>query len=167
MKILIRPELPEDHAAVEAIHTSAFPTDAESKVVNAIRTNGNAVVSLVAVTDGTLVGHILFSPVHTHPPTPEKGLGLAPIAVLPAFHGQSIGSQLIRAGLERCRELGYDYAVVLGGPKYYMRFGFEKASEFGLQNEYGVDDEFMALKFKAFPAGGLVKYVPEFSLFSV
>jgi putative acetyltransferase len=112
-------------------------TDAESKVVNAIRANGNAVISLVAVAEGKVVGHILFSPVATHPPTPEKGLGLAPVAVLPEFHSQGIGSQLIRAGLEQCRELGYDYAVVLGGPKYYMRFGFEKASDFGLQNEYG------------------------------
>jgi putative acetyltransferase len=167
IKILTRPELPKDYAAVEAIHVAAFRTDAESKVVNAIRENGNATISLVAVVDENVVGHILFSPVHTHPPTPEKGLGLAPLAVLPTLHKQGIGSQLIRAGLEQCRELGYDYAVVLGGPNYYMRFGFEKASVFGLQNEYGVDDEFMAFKFKALPAGGLVKYTPEFSLFSV
>jgi putative acetyltransferase len=167
MKIIIRSETPEDYAAVEAIHLSAFRTDAESKVVNAIRENGNAAISLVAIVNENVVGHILFSPVHTHPPTPEQGLGLAPLAVLPTYHKQSVGSQLIRAGLEQCRELGYDYAVVLGGPKYYMRFGFEKASDFGLKNEYGVDAEFMALKFKAFPAGGLVKYTPEFSLFSV
>jgi putative acetyltransferase len=167
MNIIIRPELPEDYAAVEAIHVSAFRTDAESRVVSAIRENGNATISLVAVVDDNVVGHILFSPVHTHPPTPEKGLGLAPVAVLPDYHKQGIGSQLIRAGLEQCRKLGYDYAVVLGGPNYYMRFGFEKASTFGLQNEYGVDDEFMALKLKAMPVGGLVKYTPEFSLFSV
>jgi putative acetyltransferase len=166
MKILIRPELPADYAAVAAIHISAFPTDAESKVVNAIRENGNAVISLVAIADDKVIGHILFSPVTTHPPTPEKGLGLAPVAVLPAYHKQGIGSQLIRAGLEQCRKLGYDYAVVLG-PKYYMRFGFEKASAFGLQNEYGVDDEFMVTKFNALPAGGLIKYTPEFFLFSV
>jgi len=167
MQIIIRPELPEDYASVEAIHTAAFRTDAESKVVNAIRENGNATISLVAVTDENVVGHILFSPVHTHPPTPEKGLGLAPLAVLPAHQKQGVGLQLIRAGLEQCRELGYDYAVVLGGPNYYMRFGFEKASTFGLRNEYGVDDEFMVLKFKVLPAGGLVKYTAEFSQFSV
>ncbi|WKZ34354.1 MAG: N-acetyltransferase [Anaerolineales bacterium] len=137
MNIVIRSEFPEDHSHVETIHTSAFRTDAESKVVNAIRANGNATISLVAVIDENVVGHILFSPVTTHPPTPEKGLGLAPVAIHPDFQAQGAGSQLIRAGLERCRELGYDYAVVLGGPKYYMHFGFEKASAFGLQNEYG------------------------------
>lgn len=167
MNIIIRAETQEDYFAVEQIHKSAFRTDAESKVVNAIRANGNAVISLVAVKGDKVAGHILFSPVSTHPPTPEKGLGLAPVAVMPEFHSQGIGSALIRAGLEECRTLGYDYAVVLGGPKYYMRFGFEKASSFGLQNEYGVDDEFMAITFKALPAGGLVKYTSEFRLFSV
>ncbi|MDP1605004.1 MAG: N-acetyltransferase [Legionella sp.] len=127
--------------------------------MNAIRSNGNATISLVAVIDENVVGHILFSPVTTHPPTPEKGLGLAPVAVLPELHLQGIGSQLIRAGLERSGELGYDYAVVLGGPKYYMRFGFEKASDFSLQNEYGVDDEFMAIMFKTALVGGLMKYI--------
>lgn len=150
MNIIIRAETQEDYFAVEQIHKSAFRTDAESKVVNAIRANGNAVISLVAIKGNKVAGHILFSPVSTHPPTPEKGLGLAPVAVLPEFHSQGIGSALIRAGLEECRKLGYDYAVVLGGPKYYMRFGFEKASSFGLQNEYG-----------------LVKYTLEFGLFSV
>jgi putative acetyltransferase len=167
MKIIIRPELPKDYAAVETILVAAFQTDAESKVVNAIRENGNATISLVAVVDENVVGHILFSPAHTHPPTPEKGLGLAPLAVMPAHQNQGIGSQLIHTGLEQCRELGYDYAVVLGGANYYMRFGFEKASIFGLQNEYGVDDDFMVFNFKALPAGGLVKYTLEFSQFSV
>lgn len=167
MNTNIRSETQEDHSAVEQIHKSAFRTDAESKVVNAIRANGNATISLVAVINKNVVGHILFSPVSTYPPTSEKGLGLAPLAILPARQKQGIGSQLIRAGLEQCRELGYDYAVVLGGPKYYTRFGFQKASTFGLQNEYGADDDFMVIQFRSLPAGGLVKYSPEFALFSV
>jgi predicted N-acetyltransferase YhbS len=56
---------------------------------------------------------------------------------------------------------------VLGSPKYYGRFGFEKASTFNLQNEYGVDDEFMVTRFTMLPLSGLVKYSPEFALFSV
>ncbi|MDO9303257.1 MAG: N-acetyltransferase [Anaerolineales bacterium] len=167
MNIIIRPEIPEDRQAVEGILLFTFRTGAESKVVNAIRENGNAVISLVAVSGENVVGHILFSPVTTHPPTSEKGLGLAPVAVDPAFQSQGIGSKLIRAGLQMCRDLQFDYAVVLGEPKYYMRFGFEKASGFGLQNEYGVDAEFMIQKFKSTPEGALVKYTDEFALFSV
>jgi putative acetyltransferase len=55
---------------------------------------------------------------------------------------------LIRAGLQICIDLQYDYAVVLGRPKCYLRFGFQKASGFGLQNGYGVDAEFMAIKLR-------------------
>lgn len=160
MNISIRPENPADYKAVENILLSAFPSNDESKLVNAIRENDNAVISLVATLDEKIIGHILFSPVTTHPPTPEHGLGLAPVAVDPAY-------QSIRAGLQMCIEQQYDYVVVLGNPKYYMRFGFQKASEFGLQNEYGVDDEFMVVKFKSLPVGGLVKYVNEFFLFLV
>lgn len=167
MTITIRPETQQDHQAVESILLSAFPTGAESKVVNAIRENGNAVISLVAVLDEKVIGHILFSPVTTHPPTPEKGLGLAPVAVDPVHQSQGVGSKLIRAGLQICIDLQYDYAVVLGSPNYYMRFGFQKANSFGLQNEYGVDAEFIVIKFKSLPGSGLVKFSDEFSLFSV
>ncbi len=167
MTITIRPETQQDHQAVESILLSAFPTGAESKVVNAIRENGNAVISLVAVLDEKVIGHILFSPITTHPPTPENGLGLAPVAVDPVHQSQGVGSKLIRAGLQICIDLQYDYAVVLGSPNYYMRFGFQKANSFGLQNEYGVDAEFIVIKFKSLPGSGLVKFSDEFSLFSV
>ena len=76
-----------------------------------------------------MLGHILFSPVSTSPPGEAKGIGLAPVAVRPDVQSHGIGSQLIREGLRLCQELGYDYCVVLGDPKYYHRFGFEKASE--------------------------------------
>jgi len=48
------------------------------------------------------------------------------------YRGQGIGSRLVRAGLERARELGYRVATVQGDPGYYGRFGFETASARGL-----------------------------------
>jgi putative acetyltransferase len=57
--------------------------------------------------------------------------------------------------------------VILGDPKYYSRFGFQKASNVGLQNEYGVDDEFMVIRFTKCHMSGLVKYAPEFAMFTV
>jgi putative acetyltransferase len=66
------------------------------------------------------------------------------------------------------KELDFDYCVVLGDPNCYRRFGFEKASRFGLQNEYGVDDEFMVIRFNEREVTpSLVRYAPEFGLFSV
>jgi putative acetyltransferase len=58
--------------------------------------------------------------------------------------------------------------IVLGNPRYYVRFGFQRASHCGLQNEYGVDDEFMIIRFsKRGMSRGLLKYASEFALFSV
>ena len=147
---------------------ATFPTEAESKLVDALRSHGKAIISLIAAKGDEVLGHILFSPVSTAPPSEAKGIGLAPLAVRPDVQSQGIGSGLIREGLRLCNELGYDYCVVLGSPEYYKRFGFETASRWGLQNEYGVDEEFMLIRFSKHElAHGLIKYVSEFALFSV
>lgn len=169
MDFKIRTEATKDIEQVRETVRAAFPTDAESKLVDALRKNGKAVISLVAAEGGDQVlGHVLFSPVSTTPPTEAKGIGLAPVAVRPDAQSRGIGSGLIREGLRLGKELGYDYCVVLGDSKYYGRFGFEKASQFGLQNEYGADDEFMVIRFtQRAVAPGLVRYAREFALFSV
>ncbi len=168
MAIEIRNEETKDIEQVREIVCLAFPTEAESKLVDALRTNGKAIISLVAVSDKQVLGHILFSPVTTSPPNEAKGIGLAPVAVRPDVQSQGIGSQLIREGLRRCKELGYDYCVVLGNPNYYPRFGFERASQYGIQNEYGVDHEFMVIHFsERCTVQGMAKYAPEFAMFSV
>lgn len=167
MDITIRNEEAEDIEQVRKIVHAAFPTDAESRLVDALRENGKAIISLVAVNGEQILGHILFSPVTTAPPSEAKGLGLAPVAVHPDAQSQGIGSRLIHEGLRLCQELGYDYCVVLGNPKYYQRFGFEKASPFGIRNEYGVDNEFMVIRFSDCGVSGVVHYANEFSLFSV
>jgi putative acetyltransferase len=167
MEIQIRNEETRDVDAVREILRATFPTDAESRLVDALRANGKAIISLVAVSGDEVVGHILFSEVTTAPPNEAKGIGLAPVAVRPDMQSRRIGSRLIHHGLRLCNQLEYDYCVVLGSPEYYGRFGFEKASNFGMQNEYGVDDEFMLIDFgrRAVPTG-VLKYAPEFALFS-
>jgi putative acetyltransferase len=167
MEIKIRNEEEKDIEQVREIVRMAFPTEAESKLVDALRANGKATISLVAVDGDQVLGHILFSPVSTTPPGEVIGIGLAPVAVYPEVQSNGIGSRLIREGLRLGKELGFDYCVVLGGPKYYQRFGFEEASPFGIRNEYGVDNEFMLMRFSDRIVTGLVKYAPEFAMFSV
>jgi putative acetyltransferase len=167
MESKIRNEEYEDIDQVRAILKAAFSTDAESKLVDALRANGKAIISLVAVNGEEVLGHILFGRVSTSPLSDAKGIGLAPVAVRPDAQSIGIGSELIREGLHLCQELGFDYCVVLGSPKYYRRFGFEKASDLGLGNEYGVDEEFMVIKFFDCDVSGVVKYAPEFEAFSV
>lgn len=167
MEYIIRQEQEKDYEQVRAILQMTFPSEAESKLVDALRANGKAIISLVAVCAEEVLGHIMFSPVSTTPPSKAKGIGLAPVAVQPDVQSQGIGTKLIYVGLHLCREFGYDFCVVLGDPNYYQRFGFETASRFGLENEYGVEDEFMVIHFSDREVFGLVKYSPEFAAFSV
>ena len=167
MEFRVRNEEARDIEQVRDVLRAAFPTEAESKLVDALRANGKAIISLVAVNGDEVLGHILFSPVSTTPSSEARGIGLAPVAVRPDAQSQGIGSQLIREGLLLCKELGYDYCVVLGNPKYYQRFGFEKASAFGVANEYGMDEEFMLVRFSDRKVVGVVKYAREFAQFSV
>lgn len=165
--ITIRSETAGDAAAIHSVHRAAFPTDAEARLVDLLRENGHAPVSLVADDDGQIVGHVLFSPITIDGDASAGGLGLAPVAVKPDRQHQGIGSKLIGEGLMTCRGKGVPFIVVLGDPAFYHRFGFRRASEVGLGNEYGCDDEFMviALVPNAIPtAGGLVTYGREFAL---
>jgi putative acetyltransferase len=168
MEYIIRNEESNDYAQVRSILRATFPTDAESRLVDALRANGKAIISLVAAQGGDeVLGHVLFSPVSTAPPSNAKGIGLAPVAVRPDVQSRGIGSALIQEGLLRCKQLGFDYCVVLGSPKYYPRFGFQKASSFDLRNEYVADDEFMVIHFSNHKVNGIARYAPEFALFSV
>jgi putative acetyltransferase len=162
----IRAEKPSDVEGIRQLNRQAFPGPAEAALVDLLRERGRNVVSLVAVVDGQIIGQVLFTEVSVTPSTPHKGVGLAPLAVLPAFQNRGIGTELGRKGLALCGEKVYDFAIVLGNPGYYPRFGFRKASLFGLGNDYNEENPFMAVEFKPGVLGsfsGIVHYAPEFS----
>lgn len=164
----IRPEQPEDGAAIRQVVEAAFGRVAEADLVDKLRSHGKAMVSLVAEADRQLVGHILFSEVILDVnPKAVKVIGLAPLAVAPAWQKQGVGSQLTQVGLATCRAAGYDAAIVLGHPEYYPRFGFVPASRYGVHSEYNVRDEvFMAMELHTGAlagCAGLARYQPEFN----
>ena len=165
--IAIRTEETEDVEVIHSVHQSAFPTEAEAHLVDRLREGRKLALSLIAEVKHRVVGHVAFSPVSVDPPSSgNQGLGLGPVAVLPEWQGKGVGEQLIARGIEDCRRDGYSFVVVLGEPEYYERFGFRRASLFGLGNEYGVDDPFMALGLRlgGLPkAPGIVRYVKLFS----
>lgn len=168
--LVIRPEHSDDTAAIRAVHCAAFPTDAEARLVDRLRSGGRAQVSLVAEVDGEIVGHVAFSPVTVVAPSAcYGGLGLAPLSVLPTHQRRGVGSALIREGLAFCRREGCAFVVVLGHPDYYARFGFRRGRAVGLRNEYGADEAFMVVELQrgVLPSvGGLVKYGYEFTEWS-
>jgi len=170
-RYLIRPERPGEGAAIGRVHTAAFPTAAEARLVDALRTGGRLAISLVAEVSDQLVGHVALSPVRIeHDATAghgiELGLGLAPLSVLPSWQRRGVGRRLVEAGLSAARRDGWAWVVVLGDPAYYGRCGFAPASGWRLQDAYGGGDAFQALELipGGIPAGGgRVAYAPEFA----
>jgi putative acetyltransferase len=164
---VVRPETPNDLTAIRQVHAQAFGRPAEARLVDALRARGQVLLSLVAVHDDRVVGHILFSPVTIESAEAAfPAVGLGPVAVLPARQRQGIGSLLVATGLDECRRAGHTGVVVLGHPTYYPRFGFKPASRYGLQGDYAVpDDVFMAIELHPGALqgrAGHVKYQPEF-----
>jgi putative acetyltransferase len=145
--LLIRAEKENDQDAVFAVNASAFETQAEATLVNVLREQARPIVSLVAEEQGNVVGHIMFSPVILLGNPDLKVMGLAPMVVAQEHQRKGIGSALVLAGLEQCRQLGFVAVVVLGHPEYYPRFGFSPSSRFGIDSEYEVPEEvFMAME---------------------
>lgn len=170
--IIIRAESEADLPAVRRINESAFGRPDEATLVDVLRAAAHPQVSLVAVENAEVVGHIFFSPVTIEPEDDvtttlaTMAMGLAPMAVLPPHQNRGIGSRLVREGLLECRRLNCEAVFVLGHPEYYPRFGFVPASRKGLRCEYPVPDEvFMVTELVEGALGGvrgLVKYHPEF-----
>jgi putative acetyltransferase len=166
MPTIIRAELPGDDAGIRRVLQAAFPTPAEAQLIDDLRRGGRLSISLVAEDGRDIVGHIAFSPVTID--GRAVGLGLGPLAVMPSSQRQGIGSALIRAGLEACRQTRTGFLVVLGDPVYYGRFGFQSAVRWRLCDEFHGGEAFQALELRpdGIPAdGGLVRYAPEFAVF--
>lgn len=139
--MLIRHEQQQDHASVYQLNSKVFDTVAEAGLVDALRQQANPCVSLVAVQDSQIIGHIFFSPVTLSNHSELNMMGLAPMAVLPEYQRQGIGSALVRAGLEHCYQLGCVAVAVLGHPEYYPKFGFQPSVNFNVRSEYEVPDD--------------------------
>jgi len=160
-----RPEREGDETTIHQLNAAAFPSPAEAELVDALRVAGRLAISLVAADADGVVGHIAFSPVTAGE---HEGLGLAPVAVREAHRRRGVAAMLVREGLAACEALRSPFVVVLGDPAYYGRFGFVRAADFGLGNEYDVHDEFMVLALQSGgipPRGTLVRYAPEFAWF--
>ncbi len=168
-------EIIREAAAVELptireLHIQAFGgRSAEATLVELLHKAGKANPSLVAVGEGRIVAHLVFSPVSIDGAESVniKVAGLGPVAVLPTYQRRGIGSRLVQAGLDACQAHRFDAIVVLGSPRFYGRFGFRPAMDFGLSNEYVNDGHFMVRELHSGVLPGLkgmVRYAPEFQL---
>jgi putative acetyltransferase len=164
--MVIRPETPDDYAAVREINIAAFADhpfshQTEHLIVEALRGAGALELSLVAEVDGTVVGHAAFSPARIG--TVSEGWSLlGPLAVLPAFQGKGIGSVLVRTGLDALRAPGALGFVLVGDPAYYERFGFRNSC--GVTCHGVPDENVLCLAFQGETPAGELTYHPAFSI---
>jgi len=166
--ITIREEQPRDIKTIRNLNKRAFGQTQEADLVDKLRQNCEDLLSLVALMQNQVVGHILFTPIMVESEDNiVKGMALAPMAVLPEYQRQGIGSELIRTGIEKLKMRQCPFIIVLGHAEYYPRFGFEPASRYGVRSEWEVPDEaFMILVIGAFEMQGgvaLARYRPEFA----
>jgi len=130
--MIIRDEEEADRAAIRDLVTAAFGQSDEADLVDWLRADGDSVISLVAVDEDRIVGHVLFSRMKSA----LRALGMAPVSVSPQRQRSGIGSRLVRAGLERAAEEGWQAVFVVGEPDYYRRFGFDAALAQGFSSPY-------------------------------
>lgn len=164
----IRKEKSQDMEVVREVHRKAFGQDQEASIVDRLRQHCSDLLSLVAVVEDEIVGHILYSPATIEGDHGTvQGMGLAPMAVLPQHQRQGIGSELIRAGLAELKKKQCPFIIVLGHPEYYPRFGFEPASRRGIRCEWDMPDEAFMILVLDESAGvgpsGVARYRPEFA----
>jgi putative acetyltransferase len=162
--IEISEEHPDDLPAIREVNRRAFEQDLEANIVDALRANGAALLSLVGKVNGRVAGHIMYSPITVNG---VEGAALGPMGVLPEYQRQGIGSALVEAGSRRLRESGCPFVIVLGHADFYPKFGFVPASTRSITCEWDVqDDVFMVLvldESKMDRARGRAQYRHEFS----
>ena len=146
----IRTEREEDYSQIYEVVKKAFEkaehSDGnEQDLVEKLRKNKAYInsLSLVCEDNDKIVGYVMFTKNKIGKVT---GLTLAPLAILPKYQHKRLGTLLVKYGLKIAKELGYEYVVVLGTPKYYNRFGFVTSKEFGIKSPFDVPSKnFMAL----------------------
>ena len=157
MNITIRQEQITDYKTTEDIVKKAFANmefsdQKEHELVSRLRNTNEFIpeLSLVAINNDTIIGHILLTKIQiTNDKQTSESLALAPVSVLPQFQSKGIGKELIQEALKKAKELDYNSVIVLGHPAYYPKFGFEKASLWGIKAPFEVPEEsFMALELK-------------------
>ncbi len=148
--IQVRQENPEDIRAIDVVHLSAFEGDDEVGLIDSLRASSGFIadLSLVAEFNGRIVGHVLLTRVRLLKGKEKEGLdilALAPMAVVPSQSHRGIGSELVKAAIDKARTLGHKAIVVVGHPEFYQRFGFKSASKLGLETNLAVSDDLVTV----------------------
>jgi predicted N-acetyltransferase YhbS len=122
----LSPETAADYWEVEALYDLCFAPGREALSSYRLRDGVPPVAELSALVRepaGGVAGAIRFWPVRVGG---ADTLLLGPVAVHPTHQGEGLGAALIRHGLERAEELGWERVLLIGDLPYYGRFGFKR-----------------------------------------
>lgn len=132
---MIRPEVEADADAIATVVEAAFGEPAEAVLVRELRASEAFIpeLSLVAVADDEVVGHVMITTAHVDGDGGRFVVGnLSPLAVAPPRQRRGIGTALVEQVLRGAAEVGLPLVVVEGDPRYYRRFGFEWSVPLGI-----------------------------------
>lgn len=138
-QLTIRDSAQSELAAIEVVYPRAFPDEDLLPVVRALLADDTDVLSLVAIVESQIAGHVAFTPCGISGQSATVSL-LAPLAVISERQGQGIGSALVIAGLQRLVSNTVPVACVLGDPAFYGRLGFDAATS--IQPPYPLPAEY-------------------------
>lgn len=166
----VRPEEPQEYQTVEQIHALAFGGPREAAVVARVRQSPHYIpeLSLVALEDEQVIGHILFSYVGLQDDQGlmRKVVVLAPLAVHPDVQNRGAGKLLIEEGLRRLEAMQVPLVLVRGHASYYPKFGFAPSTRLGIRPPFAIaQEEYMAKPLAAYSPEyqGTVRYPAAFA----
>lgn len=164
LELILREETTADIDAITEVTIAAFKNlpvsnQTEQFIIKALRSADALAISLVAVVDERVVGHIAFSPVAMSDGT-KDWYGLGPISVLPEYQKQGIGKSLINKGLSLLKELGGQGCALVGNPNYYKPLGFRNYPD--LVHEGIPQEVFLALPFNEKVPQGTIEFHESF-----
>ncbi len=159
--MLVQAENPTHHTSVRQLLIGAFPSPAEADLVEQLRRDGDAIISLVAMEGDLVVGHIMFSRMAAT----FRAIGLAPVSVAADKRRRGIAAALIEQGIKLAKADGWEGIFVLGDPVYYQKFGFSADAAKEFESAYtGPHLMLLALSPVANSSPGRIDYAPAFNL---
>jgi putative acetyltransferase len=170
--VILRRERPGDEAAIAGVHAAAFArpdhpgaTPPEVTLISDLRASDAWIpaLSIVAIADDTIVGHVVCSRATLNGRDPVLGLG--PLGVRPEAQNDGVGSALVHAVVAAADALDEPLVALLGNPAYYRRFGFERAADRGISApdpSYGDHFQVRLLASAAGAERGPFRYAPAF-----